>query len=224
MTGRVRTAALVLRARAFQDDDLLIDLLGPGTGRVCVVARGARKQPRRYGGALELGTRVDAEITFRAGRDLQTLTRCEVTHPLRRIREDFDRIAALAYLLELVRVSAREGAADERLFALAVSVVEVLEASPPTPEAIVLWEVALLAHLGYGVTPEDLALSCGLDAFGRAALAALWQGDARTPLPVGVVLQVRRGLERIWQRALGHAPRSARFLDVGPTPGGAFAP
>ncbi|MCK6569533.1 DNA repair protein RecO [Myxococcota bacterium] len=205
----------MLRARAFQDDDVLVDLLGPTIGRVAVVARGARKHARRYGGALELGTRVDADITFRPGRDLQSFTRCEVTQPLRRIREDLDRITALAYLLELVRLSAREGAADERLHALAVSMVDVLEASAPTAEGILVWEVALLAHIGYGVTADGLADACGLAPTGRAALHGLWCGNPRVVLPVEALTPVRQGLERIWQRALGHAPRSARFLETG---------
>ncbi len=224
MTGRLRTPALVLRSRAFQDDDLLLDFLGPGVGRVTVVARAARKNLRRYGGALELGTRVDAELTFRAGRDLQSLVRCEVTQPLRRIRDDLDRITALAYLMELVRLGAREGVGDDRLYTLAVSMVDVLEAGVASAEAILLWEVALLAHFGFGVTAEGLARECGLDATGRLAIDALWRGDHRVALAGEASVRLRQGLARIWLRTLGQAPRSARFLDGGAAAVSSVAP
>ncbi len=214
MTGRVRTPALVLRTRALQDHDLIVDLLGLHAGRVSVVAKGARKTPRRYGGALEMGTRVDLEVAFRPGRDLHTLTRCEVVTPIRRIREDFDRITALAYVLELVRLCAREGAQDPRLYGLATGIVDVLETAAPTAEGVMLWEVALLAHQGYAMTPTSVAREANLSAEAHASLERLWRGDTTAFLDGPTAEQVRHGLERVWQRTVGYAPRSGRFLNL----------
>ncbi len=214
MTGRVRTPALILRTRAYQDDDLIVDFLGQTTGRVSAVARAARKNLRRYGGPLEMGCRVDLELTFRAGREMQTLSRCEVAVPIRNIRLDYDRIAALAYMLELVRLCAREGQGDARLYGLAGEIVDVLETHAPTPESIVLWEVALLANLGYATSPIALAREAGLGPDAGRILERLWSGDAQARLDAPSAARVRLGFERLWQRAVGYAPRSARFLEL----------
>lgn len=223
MTGRVRTAALILRTRAFQDNDLIVDLLGQETGRLSILARGARKSQRRYGGPLELGSRVELELRLRAGRELHTADRCEVVAPIRHIREDLDRIAALAYMLELVRLCAREGAADARLYGLATSVIGVLEDHAPTPESLVLWEVALLAHLGYATTPEVLAREAELDAEAALVLARLCRGDETAHFDPRAAVRVRAGFARLWQHTLGHTPRAGSFLAASlqttPTPG-----
>lgn len=216
MTGRVRTPALILRTRAFQDDDLIVDFLGQTTGRVSAVARGARKNLRRYGGPLEMGCRVDLELAFRAGREMQTLSRCEIAVPIRQIRLDYDRIAALAYMLELVRLCAREGQGDPRLYGLAGEMVDVLEAHAPTSETIVLWEIALLAHLGYATSPVALARESGLGPDAGRTLERLLAGDAQARLDASTTARLRLGFERLWQRAVGFAPRSARFLELDP--------
>lgn len=213
MTGRVRTAALVLRTRVFRDDDLMVDFLGQETGRVSAVARGARKSQRRYGGPIEMGSRVDLELTFRAGRELQSMTRCDVVVPIRQIRTDYDRIAALAYILELVRLCAREGQGDRRLYGLATEIIDALEAHPPTPEGVLLWEIALLANLGYATTPDALAREAGLTPDARETLERLFTGDIRAHLDGASTSRLRLGFERIWERAVGFAPRSGRFME-----------
>lgn len=214
MTGRVRTPALVLRARPLNDDDLLVDLLGAYTGRVSAVARGARKSTRRYGGPVELGSRVDADLTFKPGRDLHTLTRCEVVSAIRHIRTDFDRIAALAYMFELVRLSARDGQPDAAVYGLAGEIVDALERHGPSAEGVLLWEAALLAHLGYATSPGALAHEAGLADDAHAELERLFTGDPGARLAPPVAARVRQGFERLWIRAVGHAPRSGRFLDL----------
>ncbi|MCA9559134.1 MAG: recombination protein O N-terminal domain-containing protein, partial [Myxococcales bacterium] len=52
------TRAVVLRATPYRDHDLVVDLLGEQTGRVAALARSARRSQRRFGGALEVGTRL----------------------------------------------------------------------------------------------------------------------------------------------------------------------
>ncbi|MFZ4735243.1 MAG: DNA repair protein RecO [Bradymonadia bacterium] len=207
MTGRHRTVALVLKARAYGDDDLIVDLLCDRLGRLSVLARAARRSQRRYGGALEMGVRLDAEIRFRAGRDLHSLGHCEVIAPLRKIREDLDRIQGLAYLLELVRLATRDGAHDTTLFAMACAFIDALEEAAATTESIALWEIALLAHLGYGAPGGPDLPDTAHDTLRRLAA-----GDATARFLDADVEPVRRHFESHWTRVLGHAPRSARFL------------
>lgn len=227
--------ALVLRATAWRDHDLIIDLFTPDAGRVAAVARGARNSRRRFGGALEIGTRLTVSLTRGRG-NLPTLASCDVTGPLNRVRDDLDRFHHLAYVLELGRLLSREGEADPRGFLLLCGYLELLEAHPAALEALIAWELTMLAHHGYGLRldacvitgrrPDGISLRAG-GAVARgpgapddaepvpppviAALAALARGEDARLGPIDHA-GVRGVFERIWSEVCGQRLRSARFL------------
>lgn len=214
MNGRVRTPALVLHTRAFKEADLIVECLGEKIGRFSVVARGARKSQRRFGGPLELGTRLDVEVIVHPGRDLHGLRHCEVTVPLRAIREDLDRIIGLAYILELVRHTAREGMADPELYGLAVGIVDALEATPLIGEALILWELALMAQAGHQTSPLLLAHEAGFGPATTALFVRLAKGDPTAQLPEPAHQAMRAVLSRRWQEIIGRPLRSAQLLNA----------
>ncbi len=233
----LRTDAFVLRTRPLRDHDLIVELLGRDTGRLSTVARGARSSRRRFGGALEIGTRVDAQIARRPGRDLHSLEACDVRAPLRAIRGDLDRIQHLSYALELVLLSFAPEAPDPEGYTLIEAYVDSLESAPASHEALALWELLLLRHLGYGLTigrcpvsdtaPDALSLEAG-GAVNRVAggvgdavpvstaalrvIAAIERGHAGARFDPEQRREVRQAFAALWGRITGHAPRSARFL------------
>lgn len=230
--------ALVLRVTPWREHDLILDLLTPDAGRLAAVARGARNSRRRFGGALEVGTRVTVALARGRG-SLPTLASCDVTGPINRIRDDLDRFHHLAYVLELGRLLSREGEADPRGFALLVGYIELLEAHPAALEALIAWELNLLAHHGYGLRleacvltgrrPDGISLRAGGAIDRRAAapddaqpvpppviatLAALARGEDARLGPVDHA-GVRGVFERIWTDVCGQRLRSARLLAEG---------
>ena len=57
-----KTQALVVGVRAFKEADRMVDLLTPDHGRITAIARIARRSQRRFGGALDVGNRVEASL------------------------------------------------------------------------------------------------------------------------------------------------------------------
>jgi DNA repair protein RecO (recombination protein O) len=55
-----RIEALVLRSIAYGDADAVVQLLTRGRGRIAAFVRGAKTSRKRFGGALEPFTRVEA--------------------------------------------------------------------------------------------------------------------------------------------------------------------
>lgn len=233
---KIRTPALVLRTRPFKESDLIVELLGPGTGRLSAVARGGRKSSRRFGAALEIGTRLEVHVNLRRGRDLHGLEGCDRVRPVGAARTDLQRYAQLAYVLELARLTSREGAPDADAFALVVAYVDALDAAPASREALAVWELGLLAHLGYGLrlwpcvqtglTPDAISLDAGGAVRGPAAgaadlspvppealraLDALSRGE-EAELNIAHEPAVRGAMERIWTAVTGYRLRSAEFL------------
>lgn len=228
--------ALVLRKTAWRDADLIVDLLTRDHGRVAALARGARRSRKRFGGALEIGTRLAVHLS-QGGRGGRSLTDCDVIRPLRAIREDLDRIQHLSYVLEIARLTSREGEADPGHFGMIDGYIEALEASEPRSEALALWEIALLSHLGYALrlgrcvrsgqpgdalspryggaiatqavdTPDALPITVA----GMEALVALSQGDRGVAFDATAAPLIRVAFAGLWQVVTGHPLRTAAFL------------
>jgi DNA repair protein RecO (recombination protein O) len=77
----LRDDAFLLRSVDYRDHDRIVTLLTRRHGTLGVIARGARRSRKRFGGALEPFQRV--AVTWRPGRGLGTLTEAVVTrsHP-----------------------------------------------------------------------------------------------------------------------------------------------
>ena len=81
---RQRDEAYVLRTRELREADLIVTLLGRENGAVRGVARAARRSRRRFGGALEPLTLVQASWIEKPGLDLHQFEELE---PLRSYAE-----------------------------------------------------------------------------------------------------------------------------------------
>ena len=228
--------AVVLRATSFRDHDLVVDLLTEDAGRLAVMARGARRSRKRFGGALEVGTRIDAE-TARGRGKLANLTGADVTGPLRAIRGDLDRFYHLAYVVEVARLVTREADADPRTYGLVVGYLEALEAAPASPEGLAAWDLGMLAAQGYalrigrcvvtGQIPDGLSLRAGgavrcaaarapdavrVNPAALAALAAIASGDHGARLDQPGHVSLRHAFGRIWEGIVGRGLRTPRSL------------
>jgi DNA repair protein RecO (recombination protein O) len=149
--------AWVLHTRPWRETSLLLELFTPESGRLGVIARGARR-PRRGGRALEPFVAVSCSLSGRG--ELRTLGAHEVT---RRTMLAGDALYAGFYLNELlVRLLQREDP-HERLFREYEGALAVLAGLPRGADPIALepvlrrFEFALLDELGYGFPlTEDL--------------------------------------------------------------------
>ncbi len=112
-----RVDALVLRAIAYGESDLVVHLLVRGRGRIPAFARGARSSRKRFGGALEPFHRVEALLAEREGQELWALREARLVDGHAGLRECGEMATSLA-LSHASRVALRQlragglGAAD----------------------------------------------------------------------------------------------------------------
>ena len=233
---RLETPAIVVRVTRVRESDLILQLLTAETGRLSASARGARKSTRRYGGALEIGTRLTVRLARRPGAEMWSISGTDDLVPLSSARVDLDCFHQVAFALEVARLAGREGACDRRLFGLVTGFVDALErASATSAETLFAWELAVLRHLGYalclelpgGTPPDALSFDSGgaicravvrapdavaVPPRAIAALAALARGDRDARVPDGDAAAIHRALDAIWTRALGCSLRASRFV------------
>jgi DNA repair protein RecO (recombination protein O) len=126
--------AIVAGAQPYGDADRIVRFLTPGHGRVAALARRVRTARNPYGGALEVGNRVDARL--RPGRgSLWSLGEVKLLDGHLSLRGDLPRLTLAAYATELCAGLAREDHPEPRLFGLLEMALLVLDALTGPPAA-----------------------------------------------------------------------------------------
>ena len=150
--------ALVPRAIPYGEADSVVHLLVLGRGRLAAFARGARSSRRRFGGALEPFTRVEALMS--EGAELWSLREARVLEAHARLRDDLHRIAHAGYAAELVHDLTRAGEPADALFVLLEEFLTRLENGAATSARLRALELGALA--ASGLAPElAVCARCG---------------------------------------------------------------
>jgi DNA repair protein RecO (recombination protein O) len=119
--------AYVLRTQELGEADLIVSLLAERHGKLCGVARSARKSRRRFGGALQPLTRVRVAWSEKQGRELHRLDSLECLRTYADMQADPAVQAACAVVSEISEAFAREAEPDPHSFRLLGSVLTALE-------------------------------------------------------------------------------------------------
>ncbi len=160
--GRTQeVAAIVVGQTDYGESDRILRLVTPGRGRVSAMARGARKSKKRFGGALDLGNRVD--LTLASGRGkLAVVAQANLVRGTGHVRDSLEALALLPYLCEWVNALAQADRPEPKLFGVLDVALAVLDAvtAPPTP--VFRWGLEAKALTFAGLTPVlTVCASCG---------------------------------------------------------------
>jgi DNA repair protein RecO (recombination protein O) len=145
---RIVTPAVVLRSVDYGEADRVVTLLCKEGGKLGALARGARKSTRRFGAALTLFGVGEATLTERAGAELWTLESFHSARGFPRIMSEVARVAHGGYACELVRELAPPRQAEPELFALLVTLLDLLDGAPARAETLRVFELGVLAAVG----------------------------------------------------------------------------
>jgi len=219
----IQTDGLVLRSVAFGESDLILHLLTPQTGRLTVIAKGARRSVKRFPGTLDLFNLLRVEIERRRPTSMARLEVARLRRTFHGLRERPARFALGCYLLELLDRLAPEGGARAdlaRLFGFAVSALQMLDVEAPDRRLRCLLELRALSALG--LRPElRRCVRCGKPAGAAAAYtvgfhvgeggpvcpACAGPGLPLLPVHLGTLRSLERSLEfdldRLGRIALG---------------------
>ena len=165
----LRTEALILRSVDFGESDRILHLLVPERGRLTVIAKGARRSVKRFGGTLDLFNHLKVQVERRRANSMSRLDQSQLVHAFVPLRVDPARFAMGCYLLELLDRLAPEGGAHpdmRRLFDFALSALEQLALRRPDATLRTVLELRALDALG--LRPElRRCVRCGREATDR---------------------------------------------------------
>jgi DNA repair protein RecO (recombination protein O) len=145
-----RTPAVVIDVKDYGEADKIVTFYSLLRGRMCGIAKGAKRSLKRFVNKLELFTLL--EIHFTDSRT-STLVRLDQAEPLAHfpvLRTAYDRYTAAALLCELVLHWTRESDPDPRLFELLRwGLANLEDRSRPAIWGVVLFQIKLLTLLGF---------------------------------------------------------------------------
>lgn len=99
-----RTEAVVLRSLDYGETSKIVTLYTRSSGKIGVMAKGARSEKSRFGGALEPLSYVDAVYYYKSSRELQTLKECSYVHPFQSISSDLDKLNVGMRIVEMTNI------------------------------------------------------------------------------------------------------------------------
>ncbi len=152
---------LVLRKTKLGETDTILTLLANDGRQVRAVAKGLRKPGGRFGARLEPYAVCD--VLLHSGRSLEVVSEAGSVSPHAALREDYDRSAAAAVVVDLLDKISVEGQPEPRLFALAVTTLGVMETSDlvALPALVVAFLLKAMAMHGYRPQLEECACCAG---------------------------------------------------------------
>jgi DNA repair protein RecO (recombination protein O) len=161
------TNAILLRKRKLSDTSLIVSWCTESLGCIQTVAKGARRPKSVFAGRLDLFFEVEIQIRRSRKSNLHTLTEAVLRNPFRGIRENYLRMQAASYFVELIDISTAPEHPVPELFHLLRRAFGFLDARDANLRAVRHFETEL-ARL-HGV--NDVAM---LKNDPAAALAALF--------------------------------------------------
>ena len=166
----VHRTAIVVGLQEHREADRIVRLLTPENGRITAHARNARKSSRRFGGALDIGNRIEATLRPPKG-GWWGLDSALLEDGRTHARGDLDRIALMAYATEVCGQLAREDHPEPKLYGLldmAITVIDALS-GPVSPLFRLGLEAKALTFAG--IAPRlNVCMTCGLQPEGQMQL------------------------------------------------------
>ena len=209
--------AVVLRTMRLGEADRIVTFIGRDQGRIRAVAKGVRKTKSRFGGRLEPFTQVSL-VMWRGRSDLDIVTQVDAVDTNRGIREDLDRFAQGAVMLEAVDRVVQDKEPSARIFNLLVDGLDALGTGNP-PLVLAWFLLKLLGVAGFAPSLEHCTECAGVATWFSPGQGGAICGGCRTPdavpVPPGVLKLLNDlVLEGAWMKTdpqvVGIATRLAR--------------
>jgi len=156
----VKTTAIILRSRKWGEADRIITFYSKDFGKIRGVARGARRQKSRFGGAIEPFSVCRLNLFEKAGDSLFRISHVDLIRSSQVLREDLRLMASAARMVNVVAAITPDGDPDPLLFDTLEQGLASLHESEDSRFTALLFQIRLLGLTGF--RPQtDYCAACG---------------------------------------------------------------
>ncbi len=122
-----QSEAIVLRSFTVGDQDKIVVFFSKNKGIVKGIAKGARKFGSRFGSSLELMSVVKIFYYEKEGKDLVTVSNCDLLESFFEMQKDLKTSFTLSYFSELIEEFSPTRAKNDILYRLLLSILHTLK-------------------------------------------------------------------------------------------------
>jgi len=144
-----RTDAIALRSIDYGESDKIVTFMTSDFGKICGIAKGARRSRKRFINALEPYTRLSLIFSTKGHDTLSLIEEADIVDHYSAIRGDLERTLAASYLVDLVDQFSRDGKLNADLFNLLGDVLGIMAKNGSSEILIRIFELRLLKLVGY---------------------------------------------------------------------------
>jgi DNA repair protein RecO (recombination protein O) len=145
-----KTEAVVLRSMPYRETSKIVTFYTRRFGRLSTIVKGARRRTSKFGSSLELMAHDLIVVYRKEGRELQTLSECDLLHSYRGLHEDLEKMSAGMAMIELISLLAREEEENAPLFSLLTDSLAAVDGATKNPSHVFYWyEVRIAKILGF---------------------------------------------------------------------------
>jgi len=199
---------LVLRTRPLTETSLIIHWLTPDLGRLATVAKGARRPKSPFRGKLDLF--YEAEFSFTRSRisELHNLREASLIETNGFLRRDLSALQRVSYAAALLEQTTETETPLPGLYQLISELVRFLQIKPDAPQAVPVFELKLLDHLGLMPDLGNSHLLQGTKILMAKLAGSPWDDLARLKLSSAQEEEIRRYLHGFLIYQFGRLPRT----------------
>lgn len=156
-----QTLAVVLTVMDHGDSDKIITFYSRELGKICGIAKGAKRSKKRFVNKLEPFSLLD--ISYAESRDssLMRIDQAELVNAFPSLRQHYDRYTAASLLCEQLLHWSRENDTDRPLFLLLQWALTCIDQGQSPSATVILFGIKMLDLLGYKPHLNG-CLQCGM--------------------------------------------------------------
>ncbi len=239
---QINVSGIVLRCYDLGEKDQIVVLLTAESGKMRVVAKGAKRPGGRFAAAASPFTEISASVSL--GRNLHTLNQVQIVSSHRHLRERLDRMAVALFITELVDHATVDAPGQSEFLALLALGLGALEGTEQPELTLCFWLLQLLELSGLApaftycascqsegrplvaLSARSGGLVCGrctdagsyrlpptaVQLLGHLAARSWEDYEQSGAVPLPVLITLCRALEQFVFYQLEARPRSYEFL------------
>ncbi len=151
----------MLRRQDLRETSLIITFYTRDFGKMKGIVRGVRGHRAQFGGAsLEIFAHDGIVFYERKKGDIFTISQCDLLEFFSRAREDLERLASAAYMIELLDSVTTLGDKNTDVFSLILNSLKMLSGDASPKRVARIFEIKLLSLIGL-MPALDQCANCG---------------------------------------------------------------
>ena len=145
----LKAEAVVLKTFDFRETSKIVTFFTREFGKVKGLLKGIRKEPKKFGSVVNLGSLNEIVFYHKRNSDLHLVSQCDLKSDFLGIRKELKRSLVLSYVLEMIDCLMPVEDKNEEVFNLAVACLNTLQGSSDPTKLIPIVQVKILALSGF---------------------------------------------------------------------------